>query len=352
MPIYRAEVPKKSSIKTVSQPIKKTPPNVVKIQVPWYAKILIWFFIAFIYYLLFRVLVALFSYHQYIQWWNKNGGNVYSKIFSMQAFAFYFNSQWFYYVYIAGKSQNVNIPNGGMGNFIMGLIRANAKGVAPNGIVTPQTICGTIVPDSYLDGTGNTYPTNDSDWRTLFCQWIGISSSDLSSPTTYETSIRNTPNSYQNWSNNVNNFLWAWWAIPPDSLLMVAYMTQQDDPANNYNEQYMQRLLGTVMPGNLTGWWGLCKNFAGGDADQMQSCVWTQQNPLISGNGNAGSSSSCSTASNALSTFGSMSSGAMALGGALSFFPPYGTLAGSVIGASAGLALNAFSNKQKCGSYF
>lgn len=252
---YVREKSKQELIKEKEQKQIKT----VRIQYPFWAKILLFFFLAILIYFIFEIFLPLLKFNIYIRWWNKNGGKKYNDIFSITLLAYREKFLLYYYIgsLLGGTDKTMN---GDQATFIFSMITNFGKANESDtiGFLTPYNICENIAID--LDPI----PKTEDDWKTLFKSW-GYPDSFGSIDEVIQYIGR--PENVKKWTDSKNNFLWNRYGIFNDSPFVLSWFTNSYTGLHN-NEKWDPKAfsvavgitpfnIGQALP--IGGWWGYCK---------------------------------------------------------------------------------------------
>lgn len=236
----------------------------VKIQRPWYIKILIYLSLAILIYLFFNIFTPLLNFSIYIQWWNRNGGKKYNSIFSIRQMAYYYNFLLYFYIgNLLGSGFRV-FQSKSQVAFIMSMITTfgtydSGSETDPSRFLLPRQICETIIPGSEEDATQ--YPNNATDWRKQLAEWGYPNPDD-------KTTTGNVPDilskiDYNKWSAEGNgNFFYHQYNLPANSPFILSFFANSpSDPVIKWSPSAFLIALGIspiVGGGNspLGGWWG------------------------------------------------------------------------------------------------
>jgi len=175
----------------------------------------------------------LFDYSPWFNWWKENNPNGEYDCMDIYYIAYYNYSLLSYYIYSILNPGTKGFKGSGEIQFITNMIASNGSPpLNDDGIVTPKTICKTLVSGNYTGGRGSWpvnkegWPTTESGWRELITQWSGYAGGKRDPN---KDSIW-APNSEKKWSTPGNgNFLYHNWGFPRDSPLIIGFLTQWSD---------------------------------------------------------------------------------------------------------------------------
>lgn len=234
----------------------------VKIQRPWYTKIIIFLLLAILIYLFFNIFTPLLDFSIYIQWWNRNGGKKYNKIFSITQMAYYYNFLLYYYIgNLLGSGFRV-FQSKSQVAFIMSMITTfgtfdPGSETDPSRFLLPRQICETIIPGS--DEDANQYPDNIPDWKDQLTKWGYPDIKDVGGNV---PSILSKLDSNK-WSAEGNgNFFYHQYNMPITSPFIVSFFAgTPSDPIIKWSPDAFPIALGIspIVGGSSTplgGWWG------------------------------------------------------------------------------------------------
>jgi len=241
--------------------------------------------------------------------------------------------------------------------FIDSFITGAGIGLTPGGYVTPKSLCESLIPQDYPfvefseDDTQTTatkpnsfnkdfWPTDVAGWKYVIGSWGKITWSEQAGNQTY------TVGDPDGWYRDTNNFL-ATWGIPPDSPMIMGFLTGWDMYQNSQlYARILEPLLGIKMGGS-GGWWGFLEygdNFGGEGMIEINRIVWSDNVPTKISVG-AKKSKGCNVGSAVGGGIGGAGVGAMVAGAAAgSAGGLIGMLVGVLIGGIVGGTATAAAN--------
>ncbi len=165
-----------------------------------------------IYWLIFKPLI---DYSIYNTWWQENGG---SDCIDITAISYWKSNKLVYLIYNIIQPADKQFSSDAEIEFVSNLLLSYAAGIAPNGQLTPDDFCVSLVP-SQIPRSG-AWPTTYSGWQTLIAQWAGI---DIGWPGNGQQSPYSST-SATTWV-NPDNFLWTKLNINYDSPAVLGFVT-------------------------------------------------------------------------------------------------------------------------------
>jgi hypothetical protein len=295
--------------------------------------ILIYLVIFLIIYLFLQIFQPILRFKPIMDWWKESIGDTTDpdyEQFDLTSLAYWEYFPLYYYVRILTTSERYRFQSPSWVYFITSLIYGGGKGLVDGGYVTPKDICKTLVPDDWQPSSGN-MPESISDWRSYFKNW-GITYTD--NPKKY-TADANT------WNNATDNFLFKTWAIPYDSPIVKAFVTNwsNDEDGQPLYPSAMEPLLGFKNGISASGWFGFLQageGFSDMGVFEIKRLVWSDDVPSEF-NGRTGVPKDCGSGS---SIAGFLSAGIGAgIGGAMLGPVLGGTLGLGPLGWAIGLGL-------------
>lgn len=365
---------KKSSDQTSSSKIPQ-----VRVILPWYVRFLfmgIWTFIVIVIVMMWN---ALNLFRTFRDWWNKNGGKKYNKVFSINLLAQYQNFSLGYFLWSLFTPVPAKIQSNGIAQFLINTISAYAL-LGPDDdkdtyFMMPSQMCENIAvgtldhgplgsgkgkdpaPDvdwdwAETDGqVNNGWPVSVVSWQKLLHLW-GV-------PLNKDESV--TDDSQKKWQQDGNqNFLWHNYKLPLQTPFILAFMWNlAEDPDQSGTKWYEQAFLSAVGLNNTTsqevgyygGWWGMVKYGFGTEKDlsyaEINRILYSRQEYIP-----PASQNSCNAAGRGIGYSSAVASGIMAAAGILAFLPSGGTstalLAGAGVSGLLTAGTSALQTAQKC----
>lgn len=333
--------------------------------------------ILLILFLVFVFFTPILSYQSWFKWWNKYDPNKKYRCVPLYTLAFFNSSVITYNIVNSLETESKTIEYKWWVYFITGLLQGSAIGIVPNGICTPKTLCESLIPynvpiNTYYQSkndaqTGNdtamwptsagarntnkhgdkiTKETRGFGWKGAIMSWGNI---------TYDSSLPN--NQQYKWDdtiwfdpNNTDNFL-AKWGIPPNSNIIIAYITGlSKSPLDGeilYNA--LEPLLGIKTGNSSGGWYGFLQlgdTFADRGILEVNRLIWSEEPTDIAKQITQNQKPKCNGASIASGSIGLAMAGAFAGIAIPGIGNLVGALIGGIIGAVTGGTLSAAS--QKC----
>ena len=302
--------------------------------------------------ILISILMPIFSYRTWFEWWKVNDPKGIYNCFPLIKLAYYSKSILLYRTLNMFGSGTSQIKYDWWLYLFTGFMQGGAKGIVDGGYATPKSFCesliptdfpsqqlpytvlaGTGLPASSTGWTGLTWPTDDNDWRILLSNWGDIT-------WTVTPQEKFTPNNAGNskWYTDKDNFL-AVWGIPPDCPMMVGFMTNWDTfgGVKTYTKA-IRPLLGQHTGIGSGGWWGFLQygdDFGGNGLMEVNRIVWSDMLPPVVTNGND-KNNGCNKGAAVGGAIGGAGVGAM-MGGE---FAPLTAAIGALIGGLASAGAN------------
>lgn len=333
-------------------------------------------------FLVFVFFTPIISYQSWFKWWNKYDPDKKYRCVPLYSLAFFNSSVIVYNIINLFQSESKKIEYKWWVYFITGLLQGSAIGIVPNGICTPKTICESLIPysvpvNNYYQSVDDaqqgmpkamwptstgirntnkkgeqiTNQTRGFGWKGTIMSWGNI---------TYDPSL---PLAKQyNWDDNMwfdpsntDNFL-AKWGIPPNSGLIVAYITGLSKSPIDGEILYngLEPLLGIKTGNSSGGWYGLLQlgdKFGDRGILEVNRLIWSEQPRDIAKQITQNQKPNCNGASIISGVIGTGMGGAFAGGAIGSAIAPgpgtvIGAVIGTIIGGATGGTLSAAS--QKC----
>lgn len=237
------------------------------------SRVLIAIVVGLVLYLISKIFTPLIDYKPYIDWWKSNGGSKYKHCINIVSLAYFVNFALYYKIWALVNSELRDITRA-QAIFITSLIRGQAVGLVPKGVLTPRMVCESIVPLGTMS-TGAQWPSTTDEWVSLFKNW-----GDMKKSGNYYKVDTNK------WQSNPDNFLWTDFAIPGSSDIVQAFITDEGIGPNNqrWYPKAMDPLLGVTAGSATGGWWGFLQQFGGGDQtyNNLTSLVWAVEPTFMS----------------------------------------------------------------------
>ncbi|MBL4898202.1 MAG: hypothetical protein JKX76_01015 [Colwellia sp.] len=285
-------------------------------------------------YLIYQMIVPILDYQVYFNWWNTNKGDIDPQsTFDMISLAYYESFMLYYQIRTLLIPAQSSFQHTSWAILIKTIMTGGAIGIVEGGQVTPKDLCVSIVPDVPVNTSElSAYPTTNSTWKPVIQKWAGISDDDLASviagTMAYSDAINtNTWNNNNNDSTN-NNFFWVKYAIPVDSPVIIAYLTN----LSSYNGDPLYPSLVQFLIGLGTGsggWWGFCQvggSFGDRGYAEISRQLWSDDIPS--------NFSDTTTVSNSCISAGNLSSAAtsgISLGVMGAMIPGFGAIAAPLL---------------------
>lgn len=260
-------------------------PKTVKI--PWYILlliILIWLFILFC---IMQFIITTYRYKDMRQWWKKNDGKKYKRVFSIEVLTLFNGFALGEKVYSLFLSEQAKIQSVGAGVFMTQLFYSYAKinDDDPIGFMLPYNFCESIAVGTYPTTSKPTnpqglpeftgyddvtwdpdtlneynYPTLSNQWRLLLASWGAPQSKNDMTPD-------NSQKFSDLWTKTETNFLWQKYQISWDSPFILSFMfnTYTDPNGTEWTSNAFTFAVGiNVQTGSdfgfNGGWWGYVTN--------------------------------------------------------------------------------------------
>lgn len=225
--------------------------------------------------LLWTVYIILYprlSYQNYKDWWSHYDPDEKHNCIDLDSLAYWQFSYIIYKIRQAIVPGTEHIENDAWIMFITSMIYSDAKGIVPGGVVTPKTLCETLVPPT-PPGSSHKWPSDKTGWITTIKQWGNITF-DPSDTGSYKYDGKA-------WANEPDNFIFHDWAIPADSVLLVGFLTgwSSDSTGTPLYPSAMDPLLGLVGGVQSGGWWGFLQGggyFSDMGIDAIRRIVWAE----------------------------------------------------------------------------
>jgi hypothetical protein len=304
------------------------------------------FIVIFIFCIILLFLLPLLKFRPWYRWWNTYDPDNKYNCFKISSLAYFESNTILYNISNLFIQPRQKFVYNWWVYFITGFMKGGAKGIVPDGWVVPKHFCDSLVPDSPPINMKD-WPVFAADWRPVIKSWGNI---------TFDQGkyVADTVA----WAAEPDNFLWKDWGIPPDSGLIVGFITGYSTSPLPGNEtlwpDLIEPLLGIRTGIASGGWFGFLQNndnFAGRGLDEANRLIWADQRPqkLIQ----KGIKSKCNgygVAEGAVTTGiggsfvgGMVGSGVAAATGAEAgaAFGPIGILIGLIGGAITGAVLSA-----------
>lgn len=239
--------------------------------------ILVYLVIFLIIYLFLQIFQPILKFKPIMDWWAESIGNDdnpdYAQ-FDLTSLAYWEYFPIYYYMRILTTSERYRFESPAWVYFITSLIYGGAKGLVDGGYVTPKDICISIIPEGWQPSSGN-MPQSISDWKDYFKNNWGITYTD--NPKQYTANA-------QTWNNASDNFLFKTWAIPYDSPLVKAFVTNwsNDENGDPLYPSAMEPLLGFKNGISAGGWFGFLQagqGFKDMGVFEIKRIVWADDVP-------------------------------------------------------------------------
>lgn len=290
-------------------------------------------------YLIVNIFTPIIKFKPISDWWNQEDPDEKYRDFDLVSLAYWEYFPLYYYVRILTSSERYRFESNAWVYFLTSLIYGGGKDLVPGGWVTPKSICEAIVPIDWKPTNGADPGTMSiSDWKTMIGGW-GITWSNSPKKYTYDAN---------KWTQSKDNFLSGTWAIPGDSPIVKAFVTNwsTDENGDPIYPSAMEPLLGFKNGISSGGWYGFLQSgdgFKGMGVFEIKRQIWADSVPGQFGK--AGIPSSCSSGS-ALAGYltGGIGTG---LGAAMMIAMSAGmgplAILGGLVGTGLGAALTAGS---------
>ena len=318
--------------------------------------------------ILIAILMPVFSYRTWFEWWKINDPNGEYNCFPLVKMAYYSNSIFLYrFINMCGSGPS-QIKYDWWFYLFNGFMEGAAVGIAPGGYATPKSFCKSLIPTdfpsktletTYTAGTipsglntsgkctgiplpssanswdGKSWPDNNEDWRIVLANWGKITFCTGGGEQIYYVDPDNT------WYTDTDNFL-ATWGIPPDSPIVIGFITGWD--MYNDDKTYVRALypLLGLTEGGAGGWWGFLQygdDFGGDGLMEVNRIVWSEIVPASVGEGISKSTNGCNKGAAVSGAMGGAGVGAMigsaAAGPSLGLSVVLGALIGGLASAGA-----------------
>jgi len=227
----------------------------------------------------------LVAYQGWFAWFNRLDPDKKYRCFSMIDIAYYNSSNLLYDIKVLFTPGSSTFKNDSWIQFITSLMWSQAKTIVPNGILTPQALCDTIVPTAHPelpleDGSGLNWPVSEEDWRKLIKAWVFKDGFDPSGAT--DDSI-NANLDADKWTTSQNNFFFQLYAIPYNSPLIIGFTTNRTTYGGYPVEgKAVLPLVGKYSGIEHGGWFGFLQeggNFNNEGLFGIQRILWSNDVP-------------------------------------------------------------------------
>jgi hypothetical protein len=327
-----------------------------KIVWPFYIKFFFVIIMIFFFFCIIQTIIVFLRYKVMIQWWNKNGGKQYKRVFSIQLLALFNGFKLGEKFYSLFLSEQASIPSTGIGVFMTNLYYSYAKinNEDQQGFLLPYNFCVSIAIgkssqydkpsiDTSLSGNDqssydpsdvqwtlndNYWPTNTPAWQLLLRSWGAYGSeSDMGKD------INERDKAWQ----VSNNFIWTNYLINYDSPFILSFMFNTYTDPNQAVEWTSNAFTIAVGINKETqseygyngGWWGYATEGLSSQTDLTLGLIY--QNLYSSVHYSPPNSNSC----------GGSDWGGAAASGAATGLTTFAFLGGSKAAAALGLASKA-----------
>jgi hypothetical protein len=225
--------------------------------------------------LILLFLFPLIKFRHWYKWWNTYDTKNQYNCFRLSSIAYFESNQLVYNISNLFIKPRQKFKYDWWVYFITGFLNGGAKGIVDGGWVTPKHLCDSLVPDTPPTEDVGKWPIFAADWVKLVQSWGAI----VYGPDKYTFDI-------DVWKAKSDNFLWRDWNIPPDSGLVIGFITGYSTSPLPGNEilwpDLMEPLLGIRTGIASGGWWGFLQNngnFAGRGLDEANRLIWADQRP-------------------------------------------------------------------------